>query len=441
MSRAVSRVAAALFLFLFAPARADMATRTAVDFDPAAFTWAYGLVIDTLSVSGNDRTQSMALLREMESRVGDRLERKKLERDYRYLGDLSSIATVDLNVYPVREGYCGLELHVTERPPVLLKLIYPILEYDFNSDRWRYGLRINDRNFRRRLETLSAGYTRNSVGDDRASVGWGTRWIGWQHVGLSGAVAYYKRGSTPASLSVVEQLRTVIGGSLPLTESRMSFSQLIARLSLTKNRLGGVSLPSSDEVLVSPGIGYNLDRRDSQFKPARGGVFGVDVQTNRVVNGSGSTYYQLGNDTRVFRSVLPHTVLALQSNLAYQFGKFPEYIRFGLGGAGTLRGYSDGEFEGAHRWFQSAELRVAPFPTWLFSVPYARSVDVTVAGALFVDTGIVWDSEENFTSERWHGGYGFGLLVYSPFQDVARVELAFNSMGHVHFYFSTGIRF
>jgi len=127
--------------------------------------------------------------------------------------------------------------------------------------------------------------------------------------------------------------------------------------------------------------------------------------------------------------------------LAYQFGKFPEYIRFGMGGAGTLRGYANGEFEGAHRWFQSAELRVAPFPTWLFSVPYARSVDVTVAGTLFVDTGIVWDCEKNFTSERWHGGYGFGFIVYSPFQDVARGELGFNRLGHVHFYFSTGIRF
>jgi outer membrane protein assembly factor BamA len=68
-------------------------------------------------------------------------------------------------------------------------------------------------------------------------------------------------------------------------------------------------------------------------------------------------------------------------------------------------------------------------------------VDVSVSGVLFVDAGIVWDNDYNFDVNRWHAGYGVGLRVYSPFQDVVGIDLGFNRRGDVIFYFSTGGRF
>jgi outer membrane protein assembly factor BamA len=160
-----------------------------------------------------------------------------------------------------------------------------------------------------------------------------------------------------------------------------------------------------------------------------------------MVRGGNNTYYQVRNDIRLFRPLMRYTVLGLHSNIAYQFGEFPSYVRFGMGGARSLRGYSDGQFEGNHRWIQSLEARITPFPTWIFSVPYAKVVDVSVSGVLFVDTGIVWDNSVNFDVNRWHAGYGVGLRIFSPFQDVVGIDLGFNRRGDVHFYFSTGYRF
>jgi outer membrane protein assembly factor BamA len=167
----------------------------------------------------------------------------------------------------------------------------------------------------------------------------------------------------------------------------------------------------------------------------------VAVEASRVINNEGSTYYWLGNDIRVFWPLDGMHVLALMSNLSYQFGKFPEYIRFGLGGSGTLRGFSSGEFRGAHRWIQTMEWRISPFPKWFFGVPFVGRVDVQVGTVFFMDTGIVWRHQKDFSFERFHGGGGCGLRIYSPAQDVVRLDFGFNAQGDVHLYFSTGIRF
>jgi outer membrane protein assembly factor BamA len=91
----------------------------------------------------------------------------------------------------------------------------------------------------------------------------------------------------------------------------------------------------------------------------------------------------------------------------------------------------------------------------VFSVPYAKVVDVTVSGVLFADGGITWDNQRDFERNRWLAGYGLGLRVYSPFQDVVRIDVGFNHhdvidpltdvvirpAGSAVFYFSTGNRF
>lgn len=440
------RAAVALFLFLcvgIPPSNAEPEAAAAgpPEFDAGIYEWAFGSVIDSIFVSGNEKTATIALLREMESRVGHRLDQVKLERDHRYLGDLSSIATVDIQVILLSEGHCALRVTVTERPTLLLKLMYPIVEYDFNRERFRYGFKLNDRNFRKKLENFSIDFTRNSVKDDNASIGWSTGWLGWQHIGIYARTSYFHRGETGSSLSILEQVNVRTGLSLPLTKSRIAFSQVMGGLSLRKNRLGQIGEPSSDEVLLSPIVGFSYDSRDSRLKPRRGEYFSVAVEASRVINDEGSTYYWLGNDVRVFRPLDGIHVIALMSKLSYQFGKYPEYIRFGLGGAGTLRGYSSGVYRGAHRWIQTLEWRISPFPKWFFRVPFVGTVDVMVAMVFFMDTGIAWNNEKDFIFDHFHGGGGCGLRIYSPAQDAVRLDFGINAQGDAHPYFSTGIRF
>jgi outer membrane protein assembly factor BamA len=336
---------------------------------------------------------------------------------------------------------CTLRVEVRERPTLLVKLVYPILEYDFDRERLRYGVKWSDRNFRRRLESFSLDVTRNSVNDDNASISWSSPWINWQHIGVGGQTSYFHRRNATETRTVQERSRYSLGVSLPLTDSRISFAQLISNVSLERSRLASVTEPSEIEVAVSPLVGFRFDRRDSRLRPTEGAFFFVSSQASRVVTGEGSTYYRLGSDLRLFRSLNDFSVLALYTNFAYQFGRYPSYTRFGLGGAGTLRGYADGEFEGAHRWIQTAEVRVSPLPTWIFKVPFAGLVDASVSLVFFVDGGIVWEHVDEFSSENYRGGFGIGTRLYSPLQDVIRLDLGYNRRGKIHPYFSTGVRF
>jgi outer membrane protein assembly factor BamA len=348
---------------------------------------------------------------------------------------------VTITVQPVGVERCVLRVHVTERPTLLVKLVYPILEYDFNNERLRYGAKWSDRNFRNRLESFTLDATRNSVKNDNAAISWSAPWVGWQHIGLAGRLSYFHRNTPTDSRTIVEQARVATGVSLPLTDSRIAFAEVIANLRFERNRLAAIDEPSEHQVLMTPLLGFRFDRRDSRIRPTEGYYVFVSAQSSRFISGEGDPYWSVNNSLRYFRSLSERTVLALYSNLSYQFGGFPEYIRYGLGGSGTLRGYSDGQFRGSHRWIQTAEARFSPLPQWFFKLPFVGTVDLTLAFVLFADGGIVWDDENTFAAENYRGGAGCGVRIYSPFQDVVRFDLGFNRHGSIHPYFSTGIRF
>ena len=151
----------------------------------------------TAEVAGHDRrrevaadyqgpglkVKDIAILREMELRAGMPFDLASFERDQRYIGDLGVFSSVVITVDPLGDDMCSMRITVTERPTLLLKLIYPILEYDFNSERIRYGVKWNDRNFRKRLETVSVDVQRDNFNNDRAAIQWSTRWVGWKQIG------------------------------------------------------------------------------------------------------------------------------------------------------------------------------------------------------------------------------------------------------------------
>jgi len=410
-------------------------------FDATVYEWAYGRVIDSVYVLGNSRVRDIAILREMESRAGVRLDAVSLERDQRYLTDLSVLAEVEIAVEPVGDDRCALRVMVRERPVILVKLIYPVLEYDFRNERIDYGAKWKDSNFRGRLENFSIDAVRDSDRTDRAAIGWGTSWIGWKHMGVSGRASYYHRQGLPSNVGILERTRLATGLSYPLTESRIAFSTLIGGLALSDNRLGAVGQPFEGEVIVTPSLGYLFDSRDSQLKPRRGFYSLTSIEASRRVSGGNETFYGVRNVLRFFIPLDEVTVLGLYSNFAAQLGEYPDYIRYGIGGTGSLRGYNSGVFRGEHRWFQTAELRISPWSKRVYQFPFAGNVDFAASLVAFVDGGIAWASASEFSARNVHSGAGIGFRLYSPLQDVVRLDLGYGTDGNVRPYFSTGVRF
>ncbi len=420
---------------------AEPRAATQARFDVDAYRWAQGRIIDTVYVDGNTRVKTIAVLREMESRPGRPLDAVSVDRDQRYLGDLSPFASVAIHVEPVGEDRCVLSVVVKERHTLLLKLIYPVLDYDINTERILYGVKWYDRNFRRRLENFSLEFVRDNRDNDAASAAWSTAWIGWHHVGAGARVSYFNRGELASEVTIVEQSRAQANLSVPLTDRRISFSQVIGGVALADNHVGTSDLDAEREELLSPSLGFRYDGRDGTVKPRRGGYFYVNVTGNRVLNGEGSTYYRVDNDIRYFHALDATTVVGMRSQAAIQIGAFPDYIRFGLGGPGTIRGYERSDFRSTQRWVQSLELRMMPWPKRLYKLPVLGTTDFQFGMVAFIDTGIGWTKESEFDLDNFHSGFGIGLRLFSPIQDVIRVDVGFTTQGDIRPYFSTGSNF
>ncbi|MCI0452389.1 MAG: BamA/TamA family outer membrane protein [Candidatus Latescibacteria bacterium] len=410
-------------------------------FDVDAYRWAQGRIIDTVYVHGNTRVKTFAVLREMESQPGHPLDAVAVDRDQRYLGDLSPFATVAIHVEPVGEDRCVLSVVVKERPTLLLKFIYPVLDYDINTERILYGLKWFDRNFRRRLENFSLEFLRDNRENDSASAQWSTAWIGWRHVGAGARLSYFNRGEPASETTIIKQTRAAANVSIPLTERRIAFSQIISGVAIADNHVGLSDADFEREELLSPSLGFRYDGRDGTVKPRRGGYFYVNVAGNRVLNGEGSTYYRVDNDIRYFRALDATTVLGVRSQAAIQIGEFPDYIRFGIGGPGTIRGYERSDFRSTQRWVQSLELRMMPWPKRLYKLPILGTTDFQFGVVAFIDTGIGWTHEAEFNLDNFHSGFGFGLRLFSPIQDVIRVDVGFTPQGDIRPYFTTGSNF
>lgn len=410
-------------------------------FDTLAYQWAQGRTIDSVLVHGNTRVKNIAILREMESQPGQRLDALAVDRDQRFLGDLSPFATVEIHVEPIGDDRCFLHVVVTERPSLLLKLIYPVLDYDLNTERITYGLKWNDRNFRKRLEQFSAEGVRDNHDNNSASIGWSSGWVGWKHLGVGARASYFDRNEPTSDPAIFRQGRLATNLNIPLTERRIAFSQILTGLGYAHNRIGVRADETDEEELVSPSIGFRFDNRDASLKPRRGGLFYTNVLSNFVMRGEGNAYYRIDNDMRFFRALDESTVLALRSALTVQLADYPDYIRLGIGGPGTIRGYERSDFRSAHRWIQTAELRLSPFPKVLYRLPFIGLTDFQLGLVLFADTGIGWTDKSEFNYDNFHSGFGMGVRLFSPIQDVLRLDVGYSEKGRVRPYFSTGTNF
>ncbi len=414
--------------------------------DENGVSWAYGLVVDSVTVSGNKNTQTYVVLREMETQPGERLERDTIRRDIRFLSDMTPFSSVEVQADSLGIGRCALRIKVRERSEILIKAILPQFKYDFERG-LTYGIRWNNQNFRGRLENLSVSYSRNEQNDENVNFGWSAPWLGWRHVSVGVGIGYYNRGDEPQEIELLERLGMVGYMGIPLTSSRITFSQLILSLGFDKSRTGGqeedpLNGDTGDrQVSVSPLVGYRFDSRDTPLHPTRGSTFNISVRTTYPFDDERNIYYRVFNELRHFTTLGEKTTLGLLSNLEYQFGDFPSYSNLQLGGTGSLRGYPSGRFEGNHRWYQSVEWRYQLLPRMVFELPIIHEFDVGLGLVTFMDTGIVWNGSEDFGIDQFHGTGGVGLSFFSPIQDVVRLEFGFSAHGDYRVHMATGIRF
>ena len=132
-----------------------------------------------------------------------------------------------------------------------------------------------------------------------------------------------------------------------------------------------------------------------------------------------------------YAGLIGQSVLMLRADFQGADAPLPPYEQPMLGGGSTLRGWQVGEFIGDRRVSGSAELR--------FPLNSPLSVG-RMGGAIFFDTGTVYDVGEALGESQFKHGVGAGLFLYVPLVQL-RLDVAHNLVDGVRVHLAAALSF
>ncbi len=177
---------------------------------------------------------------------------------------------------------------------------------------------------------------------------------------------------------------------------------------------------------------YTWDARDIREYPMTGAFLSV-AATHCGFGVSAVNFTRFNGDARAYmRLPVTLTVAARLHGTIVAGGEVPPYSRVYFGHAERIRGYFRTVFEGENMLGTSVELRYPLLPARIIefsAVPLPREFTVWRFGLstiLFGDAGTVWFRGDPLTFGRVVSGYGAGLDILLPYSAVVRLAYARN---------------
>jgi outer membrane protein assembly factor BamA len=204
---------------------------------------------------------------------------------------------------------------------------------------------------------------------------------------------------------------------------------------------------SNVDRLPSLGMLFRFDSRDLH-EYARSGWF-IEMYVDKTSDFSQVDFVQYGVDIRKYVSLYKRLSFGVRSAVDLSGGFVPVYERQYIGYDERLRGRYNYRCEGDNRMLASWEFRFPIVPMQYVSLgpglmpmgAYGNNIPFGISGALFVDTGTVWNSRNEFSSNAFVTGFGAGLHLHFPYIDLLRFEYGFNSQGYSEFIVDVGVSF
>lgn len=217
--------------------------------------------------------------------------------------------------------------------------------------------------------------------------------------------------------------------------SRLSLGETIQRFDVLR---GGIpSLPFTRDVFPTlPGVdgatvhaqrvAMTFDNRDSLTTPTRGLAVTLYAEASAELLGSGSDYVKSGIDAVYLYPVWNRRLVLVARGLVEAISgdaQTPFEVRPALGGATTLRGFSQNRFYGDARVLANLESRFKMFKLHLFGV------NTEFEAAPFVDMGKVFSSTDQLVGSKFEVTPGIGFRGLAPPSVVGHVEIGVSREG------------
>lgn len=163
-----------------------------------------------------------------------------------------------------------------------------------------------------------------------------------------------------------------------------------------------------------------FDSRDNVFSPTEGARYSLSAEFAGKALGGDFDYNKYTLEGRKYYKVGRDHIIAARLTAGYADGSMPENGKFSVGGADTLRGYKDDQFEGKKMLAATAEYR---FP-----------VVNKVQGVVFTDIANAWEGE-GYKLDDLNVSVGVGLRLNTPIGPI-RIDYAQGDQGgRTHFSF------
>jgi len=411
----------------------------------------YGCTVDTIIVTGNTHTKTVAILREMATKQGAPLDERLIRRDSSYLRGLAYFAEVGISAETTDFGKCRILVAVTERPAIFMRVPYPVLNYDFEKG-LSYGATWKIKNFRGLAEDLSASALMRRDKEEGANFSWNIPWLMGRRLGFNTNAFTYRRIELPVDSDedyIKRQTGAAFALSVPLTPSLVNQLWLKTGVSfdwresqLTPSDAGGVpSRGFYSQDFVSAGAQFVYDSRADRISPFNGMFHQVSARRFTSVSGLKQQFVFYGFSNYFYIPTGSERVLIVAVDGDIREGEIPGYYQMKLGGVRDVRGFVDNNLRGSVKLVGTLQYRAQIFGPHVFSLPKIGKFDVTVNGVAFVDNGALMKSILNVDTATFHTTAGLGLEIISPFRDLIRLEVASDGKGTPAFYMTSGANF
>lgn len=412
----------------------------------------YPFIVDSIAITGNEKTEEFIILRELNFSVGDTLSKVQSfynrERVYS-LGIFNHVYFIPTIV----ESKRILTIEVAET-----WYFYPIPFLDARDGdlkKLTYGVFLRMMNFRGRNEDLTATvrvgydplfslgyYNPNTIGNENIFVG---ARVGYADISNRSVIAEYLYGKPFSQKSISANL--TIGKRFGL------FNRFYINTGYnyieTPFYISGINA-SGDRIdnLVDLGIGFEHDTRDLIQFPTDG-IFSSITYVQRGLGLDNINYGIARIDFREYRELFEKLISKWRFTSRFTVGKdVPYYDYSRLDGGQKIRGHYNEKYEGNDYYFGSTEFYYPIIKelnidlTFLPIIPDALlSYRVGFYTQIFAETGLAKLRDEPFAINKFNSGYGFGItLLLLPYQ-VLRVEAAFNEQMKSELIIDLGISF
>jgi len=410
------------------------------------------IVVDSIVINGNERTEEDIIIRELTFKTGDIISRKDLAYNRERIYSLGLFNFV--KVFAEKDsGISNVVVQVDES-----WYIWPLPVWDIDDNsikKLTYGMMLLYKNFRGRNETITAevgfGY------DPFYSFSYYNPWLDRNlNLSLKSSIGY--QTVTTNSISA----RINAGKDFEYKHINFLF-QIGKRIDLYNeifitsgfdyfempSDLKKLSTASGNRIdnVVNLGIDYLYDTRNLKQFPDSGFVALVSYN-NKGFGMGGINYSTLNLDFRQYLSILGNLTGKWRLATRMTFGKnIPFYNYSFLGSGEKVRGHYNDVREGNHLYFASAEIKYPIIKEWDFSIDLPlipvslTSYRIAVFTNIFLDTGSTQFKYEPLSTRKFYSGYGCGLSVLFLPYNIFRVEFALDEYKNHEIVFDAGFSF